>query len=98
VGGAAEKPVEMAEHLEKLVGGAIRRTSCGDLVEKSCSAGNGAAKRHGGAVAIWWEVGGMRWSIWGRMLVSPTGMARGVFGSSRRPRALGFDRMRRIKN
>jgi hypothetical protein len=58
--------------------------------------------RRGGTVAIWWEVGEMQWTIWGRMLLSQTGMARGVFNRSRRPRSpprvLGFDRVRRTKN
>jgi hypothetical protein len=59
VGGAAKKPGEMAEHLEKLVGGAIRRTSCGSLVEEPCSArewcGEAARRRGGDLVGYGWD-------------------------------------------
>jgi hypothetical protein len=99
VGGAAEKPGEMAEHLEKLVGGAIRRTSCGDLVEESCSAGEWcgeAARWRGGdlveggldVMADFGENASLAdrdgpWRFWG--LPTP-------------PRALGFEQVRRTKN
>jgi hypothetical protein len=101
VGGAAGKPSETAEHLEKVAGGTIRRASAAIWWKKRVPPGNGATRRHDGAVAIWCEVGEMGWPIREKMLVSPTGMACGIFGRSRRlrspPCALGFHRMRRMK-
>jgi hypothetical protein len=53
VGGATGKPNETAEQLKKVVGGAIRRASVAIWWKKRVPSGNGAARRHGGAVAIW---------------------------------------------
>jgi hypothetical protein len=64
VGGAAKKPNETTEHLKKLVGRAVGRPSAAIWWKNRVPPGNGAARRHGGTVAIWWEVGEMRWPIW----------------------------------
>jgi hypothetical protein len=54
VGGGAEKPGDMAKHLEKVVGGAIRHASSAIWWKNLVPLGNGAARRHGGVVAMWW--------------------------------------------
>jgi hypothetical protein len=95
VGGAAGKPDETAEHLKKVAGGAVRCASVAIWWKKRIPPGNGAARRHGGDL-----VGGGRDTTadLGEMLVLLIWMARGVFGRSRHPRSLGFDRVRRTKN
>jgi hypothetical protein len=85
VGGVAGNPGEMVEHLKKVAGGAICHASAAIWWKKHVPLGNCVARWHGGMVAIWWEVGEMRRPIWGKMLVSPIGMARGVCGCSRHP-------------
>jgi hypothetical protein len=48
VGGAAGEHGEMAEHLKKLTGGAIRRATVAIWWKKGVPLGNGATRRRGG--------------------------------------------------
>jgi hypothetical protein len=90
---------ETVEHLEKLTGGAIRRATVAIWWKKGVPQGNGAARRRGGDLV---GVRDAMVDLEANGSVSPTGMARGIFGRSRRPRspshALGFDRVRQMKN
>jgi hypothetical protein len=79
---------------------------CGDLVEERCTSGEWcgeAARRRGGdLVGVQDAMEDLMADLGENGSVSPIGMARGIFGHSRRPRslplALGFDRVRWMKN
>jgi hypothetical protein len=79
------------QHHEKVADGAIRRASAVIWWKKRVPAGNGAARRHDGAVAICWEVGEMEWLIWGKKCSSRLPAAFfGVAGTPAPPFALSF--------
>jgi hypothetical protein len=87
VGGTVGKPGGTVQHCEKVAGREIQHGSAAIWWKKGIPMGTGAAKLDIGMMMICWEVGEMEWPIWGKNIVTPTGMAHNIFGHSRRPRS-----------
>jgi hypothetical protein len=77
---------EMAEHLEKLAGGAIRRATAAIWWKKGVPPGNGAARRRGGdLLGVRDAMEDLTVVLGENGSVSPIGMSCSVFGHSRCP-------------